>query len=91
MPTSRLLAALLLGTLLSPIVCIAQTEDSSKEELATHIKASYTKYEYEIAMRDGKRLFTALYVPKDDSRAYAIMLTRTPYSASPQARRLSCR
>lgn len=53
------------------------------EELADFIKASYTKYEYSIPMRDGKHLFTAVYVPKDSSHSYAIMLTRTPYSVSP--------
>ena len=35
-----------------------------------YIKAHYTKYEYRIPMRDGKRLFTAVYVPKDDSQNY---------------------
>ena len=30
-----------------------------------YVKAHYTKYEYRIPMRDGKRLFTAVYVPKD--------------------------
>ena len=32
------------------------------------IRARYTKYEYRIPMRDGVRLFTAVYVPKDDDR-----------------------
>ncbi len=48
-----------------------------------HIKAHYTKYEYRIPMRDGKRLFTAVYVPKDDSQSYPMLLKRTPYSAKP--------
>ncbi len=48
-----------------------------------HVKANYTKYEYRIPMRDGKKLFTAVYVPKDDSQSYPILLTRTPYSAGP--------
>ena len=29
-----------------------------------YVKANYTKYEYRIPMRDGKRLFTAVYVPE---------------------------
>ena len=29
------------------------------------IKANYTKYEFQIPMRDGKRLFTSVYVPKE--------------------------
>ena len=48
-----------------------------------YIKAHYTKYEYQIAARDGKRLFTSVYVPKDDSHPYPILLTRTPYSVGP--------
>jgi uncharacterized protein len=34
-------------------------------------------------MRDGKRLFTAVYVPKDMSRSYPFLMTRTPYSVAP--------
>jgi putative CocE/NonD family hydrolase len=48
-----------------------------------YVKAHYTKYEYRIPMRDGKKLFTAVYVPKDDSQKYPIMLTRTPYNVGP--------
>ncbi len=47
------------------------------------IKANYTKYEYQIAMRDGKKLFTSVYVPKDDSEKWPIMFDRTPYSVAP--------
>jgi putative CocE/NonD family hydrolase len=47
------------------------------------VKAAYTKYEYRIPMRDGKKLFTAVYVPKDTSQKYPILLTRTPYSVGP--------
>jgi uncharacterized protein len=47
------------------------------------VKASYTKYEYRIPMRDGKRLFTAVYVPKDQAKTYPILLNRTPYSCKP--------
>lgn len=45
-----------------------------------YIQANYTKFEYEVPMRDGAKLFTAVYVPKDTSRPYPIMLERTPYS-----------
>src|SRR5262245_22969258 len=46
-------------------------------------KAHYTKIEYKIPMRDGAKLFTAVYVPKDDARSYPMLLLRTPYSVSP--------
>lgn len=48
-----------------------------------YVKAHYTKYEYRIPMRDGVRLFTAVYVPKDQTQSYPILLTRTPYSVRP--------
>src|SRR5690242_3154708 len=48
-----------------------------------YIKAHYTKYEYPIAMRDGKHLFTSVYVPKDTAQKYPIMLDRTPYNVGP--------
>jgi putative CocE/NonD family hydrolase len=47
------------------------------------VKAAYTKTEQQITMRDGVKLFTAIYTPKDQSQKYPIMLTRTPYSVAP--------
>jgi putative CocE/NonD family hydrolase len=47
------------------------------------IKAHYTKYDYQIAMRDGVRLFTSVYLPKNTDGAQPIMLLRTPYSVRP--------
>ena len=48
-------------------------------------RANYTKYEYRIPMRDGVKLFTAVYVPKDAApdHKYPIMLQRTCYSVAP--------
>ena len=34
-------------------------------------------------MRDGKKLFTAIYVPKDSSHSYPFLMDRTPYSVAP--------
>ncbi len=52
------------------------------------VRSHYTKYEYRIPMRDGKRLFTAVYLPKSsafpsDPGPYPIMMDRTPYSVAP--------
>ena len=47
------------------------------------VRAQYTKYEYSIPMRDGKKLFTSIYVPKDIAHSYPFLMTRTPYSVSP--------
>ncbi|HVW15767.1 MAG TPA: CocE/NonD family hydrolase [Mucilaginibacter sp.] len=50
---------------------------------AEYVKANYTKYEYQVSMRDGVKLFTSVYVPKDQSKKYPIMMDRTPYSVAP--------
>jgi putative CocE/NonD family hydrolase len=47
------------------------------------VKARYTKYEYMVPMRDGVRLFTSIYAPKDAGQKYPFLLTRTPYSVAP--------
>ena len=49
-----------------------------------YVRAHYTKYEFRIPMRGGKRLFTAVYVPKDDTGGpYPFLMDRTPYSVAP--------
>jgi hypothetical protein len=47
------------------------------------VKANYTKTEMYVPMRDGVRLFTAIYTPKDSSEPSPILLNRTPYSVAP--------
>ena len=49
------------------------------------LRLRFDKYEYRLAMRDGVRLFTSVYVPKDagTKHRYPILLTRTPYSVAP--------
>jgi uncharacterized protein len=50
---------------------------------ADTVKERYTKHEFLIPMRDGVRLFTVVYTPKDASQPYPFLLTRTPYSVAP--------
>jgi putative CocE/NonD family hydrolase len=57
----------------------AEQSDTNATWLAEH----YTKYEYRIPMRDGIHLFTRVYAPKDDSQAWPIIITRTPYALKP--------
>jgi putative CocE/NonD family hydrolase len=62
----------------------ARAQDAPKEPpKEDYVKAHYTKYEYRIPMRDGKKLFTSVYVPKDASQPHPILMDRTPYSVSP--------
>lgn len=48
-----------------------------------YIRTHYTKVEVRIPMRDGVRLFTAIYLPNDRSKRYPMLLTRTPYRVAP--------
>ncbi|RYG44848.1 CocE/NonD family hydrolase, partial [bacterium] len=43
----------------------------------------YVKTEAMVPMRDGVKLYTAIYSPKDTSQKWPIMLQRTPYSSAP--------
>ncbi|MCY7420625.1 MAG: CocE/NonD family hydrolase [Chitinophagaceae bacterium] len=63
--------------LLVPCLAFSQTPDS------TWIVNNYSKVEQYITMRDGVRLFTTFYIPKDSSEKHPILLTRSPYSAAP--------
>ena len=47
------------------------------------VRATYTKHEYMVPMRDGARLFTSIYVPKDTAQSYPFLIARTPYSVAP--------
>ena len=66
--------------ILIPAGLVGTAPDSPPE---FNVKEHYTKYEYRIPMRDGKRLFTSIYVPKDTSRSYPFLIDRTPYSVRP--------
>ncbi|MCG7858639.1 CocE/NonD family hydrolase [Flavihumibacter sediminis] len=47
------------------------------------IRDNYVKTETMIPMRDGTKLFTAIYAPKDQSEKHPVLMTRTPYSCAP--------
>lgn len=77
----RLAFLLFAGFLASAAVHAQQSAAPPTEDF---IRAHYTKYEFRIPMRDGKRLFTAVYVPKDNAGGpYPFMMDRTPYSVGP--------
>ena len=47
------------------------------------IRENYYKIEKYIPMRDGVKLFTTLYIPKDTTEQHPMLMTRTPYSCAP--------
>lgn len=63
---------------------VSHGQQASIQPADDYVRAHYTKYEYRIPMRDGKRLFTAVYVPKDAAGGpYPFMMDRTPYGVAP--------
>jgi hypothetical protein len=81
-PYRVLFAFLAVLALPFPLVRAQQpAPDALREE---YVRAHYTKYEYRIPMRDGKRLFTSVFVPKDAAAGpYPFLMERTPYSVAP--------
>ncbi len=66
------------------IKCSANNEKIQQQSKDSHfIAENYSKQEYQITMRDGKKLFTSVYSPKDKSTDYPILFKRTPYSCKP--------
>lgn len=61
----------------------AQSAANQATQDSIYVRENYTKMEKYITMRDGKRLFTSIYLPKDQSKKYPIVMTRTPYTVAP--------
>jgi putative CocE/NonD family hydrolase len=50
---------------------------------SVYVVMHYDKMEVSIPMRDGVKLFTAIYTPKDQTRKYPFLMQRTCYSVAP--------
>ncbi len=75
-------SALLLILCPAPIIQAEQSTPAS-QSVPFDVRAHYTKVEYHVKMRDGVNLFTIVYAPKDTSKSYPFLLTRTCYSIAP--------
>jgi uncharacterized protein len=80
---SALIGFMLLAFILPAQPLFAQATAQAPLAGSEAVKANYTKMETYITMRDGVRLFTSIYIPKDQSQKYPFMMQRTPYSVSP--------
>ncbi len=74
--TSLLILAALFA---APTVAAPQSDPA----LAARIRQNYRKMEVRIPARDGVKLFTSIYVPRDTTRRYPVLMSRTPYSVAP--------
>ncbi|HUR67513.1 MAG TPA: CocE/NonD family hydrolase [Chitinophagaceae bacterium] len=64
--------------ILFPLSLLGQKIDNDSLYMREH----YDKFEYRIPMRDGAKLFTLVYMPKDKTKAWPILMNRTCYNAS---------
>jgi uncharacterized protein len=80
--TPMLIATALVCSTASSLVAHAQQAKPDTPP-AYNVKENYTKYEYRIPMRDGKKLFTTIYAPKDSAKPAPFLMVRTPYSVAP--------
>src|SRR3984893_4611492 len=78
------LAAFALFLVVFPaIITQAAQGTPASQSVPFDVRAHYTKTEYHVKMRDGVNLFTIVYAPKDTSKTYPFLLTRTCYSIAP--------
>src|SRR4051812_18755514 len=50
---------------------------------SAYVRNNYKKMEIMVPMRDGAKLFTSIYMPKDSTKSYPIMMSRSPYGSAP--------
>ena len=77
----HLFAFIFLSTLI--ISCRKTPKVADAEISETFVGDNYNKKEVDIVMRDGIKLHTTIYSPKDTSKEYPIIMQRTPYSSQP--------
>ena len=79
----RLFGLAFLVLTLATVVPFLRVSAQEQSESRYDVRANYEKHEYQIPMRDGVKLFTSVYSPKDKSHPYPFLMTRTPYSIAP--------
>jgi uncharacterized protein len=67
------------------LLCFSTQLMAQKEAVtdSAYIRDNYNKQEVYITMRDGVRLFTSIYTPKNSAKPAPILLKRTPYTVAP--------
>ena len=85
MKALRLLSLLMF---ISIVTLVAQPQSPSPYPFTTqqdsvYVRENYTKMEFMVEMRDGIKLFTQVYAPKDTIKKHPILMQRTPYSCQP--------
>lgn len=72
-----------LGVVIDSSSAFSQSATSDPQTTESYIRLHYTKHEYMVPMRDGVKLMTAVFVPKETGKTYPILMKRTPYNVAP--------
>jgi len=64
-------------------ILISLSSRSQNNVNSDFVKENYTKIDTTITMRDGIKLYTVIYIPKDQTQKYPFLIERTPYSSRP--------
>jgi putative CocE/NonD family hydrolase len=64
-------------------VCLESALAQEVVEPESWLRLNYEKRQVQIPMRDGTKLFTAVYSPRDTTKKYPILMVRTPYGCKP--------
>lgn len=69
-----------MALMLLPLLSCGQNRRGGEPDF---VRQNFDKQEVYIPMRDGIRLYTVIYTPKDHTHPYPFLMERTPYSAGP--------
>ncbi|AKD58336.1 CocE/NonD family hydrolase [Spirosoma radiotolerans] len=67
------------------VIALTLSAQAQQTSTSSFVRDNYQKTEYKIPMRDGTKLHTTVYVPKDASKTttYPFLMQRTCYSVAP--------
>lgn len=73
-----------LTRIFSLLFCLfISNELTAQQTDSAYVRENYTKIERQITMRDGVKLFTSIYIPKNQTKKYPFLINRTPYTVAP--------
>ncbi|MEZ6079613.1 MAG: hypothetical protein R3C56_29280 [Pirellulaceae bacterium] len=61
---------------LSLLILANSLAGQEPEQLESYIRLHYTKHEAMVPMRDGVKLMTSVFVPRDTTKTYPILIKR---------------
>jgi putative CocE/NonD family hydrolase len=65
------------------VIIVGRFDQPASGQQPFDVRARYEKSIHYVPTRDGVRLFTIVYTPRDQSEKYPILLMRTPYGIGP--------